>query len=1168
MSGDPEKKLLRLQIDDLERRMDMMKEAFEGDRLRWKSEIEARKLDEQQRSSNFQESIVELRSQVASERSETRNRMRENVKLIEDIEGFFAKVAERSDRSVRSFDDVLKVIDELKEKRDLEARKAREMDEKVFEIEQEKDELEKKVERKSDRVEILKSRCERSMKIQDEEFEATLGNMKRKIKKQERMLAKMAGVVEQVKRENEELRAKSGQAEELEAKLEDQKRDSSIPVLEAQKAVLEVKLDEAVEKAEVYRNKIEELDEALVASNDRIKEQMRALKELKKENESLRSAVGTLNERSQKKSEKIAALEKMVKTLETNEIELQTEVSKLKLSLASRRHECAPAVCVKEAMEEKKSDGVDVVEVMGSLEECVKTQSEEIAALQRQRDALLEVVKKLDGALARSERFAEILQNDILKATTAMAEAKKEMEKRESAAEKRKEELVSELTVMLPTSVYEEVRVMEDRPFEEQITGIVTALVEQIGKGVEEEEPVLRAADVKCHQLMLSHLASACKLLRRLSGVMDSGYEKDEILKECARISAFVDEHEDELATFEDLGPLFDLKRDDPSVVAKTFHAVLGNTKLLGSSPFQELYMLFCCLIHANKILMNHMDDQQAKNQALTRKVVNIDDTEEHVVALEEWKQKSENEVSKAHEALAKYVDHPSENIVGLAEQICAVIQAKDKQLEIAVENARREQIIEENNKEIRKLKKQVCKQKREKKKFCQKADEVAADIQDGVVKMREEYAEQIEAAEQEIEDLNDMNTAMIANYQNKIETLRQDNAAKDEQIEKLNEEILGLKKEINTFFAKCSKQRDEITSFKEEVRTLKEQLARAIAHKNHYKQKVLSEDKRDTETLRELQEKTTELKTNYETAVSELTNELSTVKSELAEANAARNQFEKIKQDLLKTNAKLSLSERTLTVKLTSAQEQITSERSLHSSKEQALRNAYESKLSHLETDFRQERSAYVNLINSCSTLLLGTPIPESLTPAQLVSFVTETLDSYDRRHELLMSRDASEARKCMGVSVLTPAIKDLLQLRDEMKREIVSLNAENASLCDTLAKLQADAKWREENIGDCSAWISWARAILMQVSEGAKLPETSQKLRKQIEDILLNTMSKRRYVRKLEILRKEKKYLSSQGTLLNPPDQKRPLASLRPIIIALALGLRMKQNSPRSFV
>lgn len=1166
-SEGQEKKMLRLQVDDLQKRMDMMKDTFDREKLRWKSEIEGRKLEENQRNYSLEESIFQLKSQVSNERAETRRNMRENARLASEIEDFLVKVSDRSGRNISTFDDVLSLFDDLEQKRESEAKRFREIDSRCFALSQENEALEKQNKKKNQKIKAIKSACEETMRKQDRGFETELQHMRKEMKKQGDVISKMAAIIEKLKKENESLKRKSEAVADLEAQLEDQKKNSVIPVLEGQKAVLESRLDEANGQIDIQLEKIQELNDAAILSNEQLERQVELIKELKAENKSLSNSLENTRARSKDKSTKIRALEKTIRTLETNEISLQAEISELKLKVATVQTEARPSP-TKEVTAVRK-DGPDFGNAMTSLEECLRAQAEEITALQQQRSALIETVKKLEVLLTRTGKFGERLEVQVGELTNALSEEKKASQKAMLAFHKNEEEILSEIRVMLPTSVDEKVEELRDCSFADHVVGVVRVLVENIEEANDPDLVHRQQTEAKprIDPVLLSHLSSACGLLRRLAGTIDSGYDKDQILKECARIGAFVDEHGEELANCPSLRPLFDLGHSDMTSVAQVFHNMVSDPNACRVSPFNELYILFCCLVHINKILVNEFEDLEARNKTLLRKVANIDDAEERLLELEEWKRKQEEEMNSVHAIFSKLVDHPSENVLTLAGQVCRLIEWKDAELAKAMENARKEQIIEENNKEIEKLKKAVQRHKIHKKRFCKEATEVTAEIREDVVRLQEDYADQIEAAEQKIENLNELNTTTVLRYKEKIENLKEEIAVKDEQNEVLGGQVHQLKKEINALFAKCSSQDNEILAFKEQVATLEEQLSRAISHKNHYKQKVQSEEKRDSETLQELQEKTTELKTKYEAIVSELTTELATSKQALHEARSACSKFEQIKQSLMHANAKLSLSERTLGVKLASTQAQLENERSIHASKETALKHSYEANLQNQQAEFNKDRALSIALLRTCALLLFEHDIPESVTLPELHKLVTTALESRDTEHELQMTRDATEARKLLHTSTLTSSIKELLQTQSSLRRDIESLVSENKSITASMSRLRADTEWREQTIGDCTQWISWAKALLIQLSEGAPIPETSVRLRRQIEDVLINTVSKRRLLRKVEILRKEKRLLSSKpGLLKQTPTQS--TTSLRPITIALALALRLKRNASHCFV
>ena len=106
---------------------------------------------------------------------------------------------------------------------------------------------------------------------------------------------------------------------------------------------------------------------------------------------------------------------------------------------------------------------------------------------------------------------------------------------------------------------------------------------------------------------------------------------------------------------------------------------------------------------------------------------------------------------------------------------------------------------------------------------------------------------------------------------------------------------------------------------------------------------------------------------------------------------------------------------------------------------------------------------------------------------------------------------KDANEARKLLSTMSLVSGVSDVLYRVEQMTREVAQLKSENSRVNESMATLQAYIKRKEENLGESAQWMSWAKSILVQVSEGAKVTDSPQKLRTQVEDILLSTVSRR---------------------------------------------------------
>ena len=1151
-----ESDMLKLQVDDLQKRMDLMKATFDREKQRLQSEIEERKLDEKQQKSEFEESLFQLQSQVATQRSETRSKMKENVKLSTELDVFLTKVAERTNGNIETLEDVIQFIDQLKARARADAVKMREMDEKSFALSQEKEKLEEKLREKCEDIQDLKAHCDRSMDARKKEFEEAFQNMRARTKKQEKMLAKMASLIEELKNENDRLKVKEGEVVELEAKLEDQKMDAMVQVLEAKNVVLEAKLDEANKTIEGQMQQISELNSTVVASADEISEQMKVIEGLMADNAAKIESLEGLRARLKKKVLEVHKLKKAVKSLETNNVALETEVSELKLALQNRKVEEMPNVERQEV--EVVKENPEFTEALSALEESLTAQTEEISRLHAQRSELLTSLKNANRVLETCEEFEVSLQKRVAELNEIVAEKNEKIQQITELSEKRDSSLFDEILEMLPVELYKQLVSFNGRPFADQIREIVRLLLQGIEMSQAKHDVEVKPS-TDCEGVLLQHLCSACRLVRKLSGCLGVGIDKDEILRECARIGRYVDEHQSHFKEYAELGRLFDMKNDKIDVVTLTFLRMLEDESVLSSSPFRELYILFCCLVHVNKRLMTQMDEQISKSAALRAKIMTIDDIETKLIELEEWKEAHEREMEGTCQFLGKFVESPSEKLETLAQQVSELIEEKDKKLGELNDFIEQQKLVEERNSEIRSLKRQVRKQKKQTKLFCQEANDVTNEIRDGVVRMQQDHEVEVEQFENEVEDLKEINMSLVEHYKEKIQRIRDELEEKEQLNQELSGQIQTLKKEINIFFAKCATQEDEIKEAKDQISSLTEQLNRAIEHKNHYKQKAHDLEHRDYDLLTQLQTRSAELKTKYESMVTDLTSQLQIVKEELAKAQAEIDQFDKVKNDLLRDKARLTISERTLTVKLASLKQHIENGLTTNVSRETALQNKLESKMANQRIEHEKEQRIYTHVLNRCSELLFGHPLPPTVSVANINEYFTESLDAKSKCSDVVSVKDANEARKLLGTMSLVSGVSDVLYRVEQMTRE----ESENSRVNESMATLQAYIKRKEENLGESAQWMSWAKSILVQVSEGAKVTDSPQKLRTQVEDILLSTVSRRTHLRKLETLRQEKKLLTTQYELLNPPP-KRPVKSIRPVIVALALAIRLRKDFP----
>ena len=1153
-----ESDILKMQVDELQKRMDLMKATFDREKQRLESEIEVRKLDEKQQQNNFEESLFQLQSQVADQKSETRSKMKETVKLTTELDVFLSKVSERTNGNIESLDDVISLIDQLKEKARADARKLRDIDEKNFALTQEKETLEQHLKEKCIDIKDLKSHWQQSSQERDEEFAQACQTMQAKMKKQEKLLSKMAGIIETLKSENDRLKVKEGEVTELEAKLEEQKMDVTVQVLEAKKAVLEAKLDEATETIEIQTQQIAELNETVTASADEIREQMNLIDDLRTENKEKTDLIEALHARNKQRTTEVHKLRKAVKALETEKVALQTEVSELKLALQERKVEEMP--CVEREVVKVVSENPAIGDTMSAMEESLHAQAEEIKILHDQRNELLNALKNASRVLQTCENFELSLEQRISQLSCDLSERDRKLEETAVASENRERQIFNNFIRMLPMDVQREAYELTDDSLDEKLRETVKILLCRI------EEPRKIECDISkssgCDGVLLQHLYSACRLVRKLAGGLGDGIDKDEILKDCARIGRYVDEHQEQLKEYAELTSLFDIQNDSVDVVTQTFLGMITDESVLYSSPFRELYVLFCCLVHVNKRLATELTEHSSTCQVLRTKVFVGDEIETQLSELELWKEEHERQEDAIYKLFASRVDSPPEKLETLAQRICELLVEKDAQIQECQKFIEQQKIEHKRDREIRRLKKRVSNQDKEREQFCDEVEGVTNDIRDGVIEMQEAHQVEVEHFENEVEELKEMNASVIQHYKEKIEQIRVELEEQKQENQELLDQIHTLKKEVNALFAKCASQEDELVEARDQISSLGEQLNRAIEHKNHYKRKCQDAERRDSELLTQLQSRSLELKTKYEAVVADITNQLEQAKEELAKAQNEIDQFDTVKQDLLREKARLTISERTLSVKLAALQQQMENGRSANISRETALQNKLESKMANQRIEFETEQRVYRDVLSRCSELLFGQPLPQKVTFANLNTYFTENLEARAKRADVVAAQDANDARRILGAASLASGVSELLVRSHELDSEVCRLRLENERASELITSLQYQLKRKQEIAGEGVQWNSWAKSIVIQLSNGAKIAESAEKLRTQVEDLLINSMSQRTCLRKLEILRREKFVLTTQSELLKRPARSRPLTSIRPVIVALALGIRLKKN------
>jgi hypothetical protein len=262
----------------------------------------------------------------------------------------------------------------------------------------------------------------------------------------------------------------------------------------------------------------------------------------------------------------------------------------------------------------------------------------------------------------------------------------------------------------------------------------------------------------------------------------------------------------------------------------------------------------------------------------------------------------------------------------------------------------------------------------------------------------------------------------------------------------------------------------------------------------------------------------------------------------------------------LIQKNAKLTISERTLIVKLNLANEQIAAERKSFASREESLRSAFQTKHDTAVGDLAAQLQQFRCLLQTVARRLFGKLIPESSAFSDVAEFINKELENCTSAPEARILGEVLELRGRFGDVSLISLVEQLQNAKSDLLQQVGHLVKDKAELtreCLVLSEQNKEMeKWRRISV----QWFQWGVSLLGQFVSGPIAQNDHSELRNRLEDLLLNAASRGGAVKKITMLRAEKALmLTCQGIAVSRRGVL-PILSIRPLLLVVVFGNRVR--------
>ncbi|OHT07925.1 hypothetical protein TRFO_05040 [Tritrichomonas foetus] len=884
-------------------------------------------------------------------------------------------------------------------------------------------------------------------------------------------------------------------------------------------------------------NTIPEYEHLLKQSQDEIKKLKKQCTFIEQSDESAKTIKFYKNQLSSLQT-KCADQEATISELKTTVSELKFELSSAKSELSQKESEISQILCDLPQNKDNEDNEEIFNQTLEIFDNLSKEQTNQIVELTKQRNEILTILHKYEKI--------ESLNNDYLShSNEENQQLKDQIEDLQQKLEQAIEESDNKVNELVESigKIYEYEIDQDKSPIDNIVELIENRIVAPDSPSVKSN----RERELK----VLGQLENALKFFKTLAGSSSDDdtpifnfQDRTFILTQCARIGQFIEEEAGDVK-IPSVPNLFDPLEIESC--SKVFFDFLENEEDINESPIRELYLMFLSCISVNFLLFNRVKELLSRKPTPT---VRIDDS------FRELYEEILNEIKDSEKVLGLYVDNPDNNFFSMLQifvgeyeelrrenddNIAAIEQLQAELIEVSQLTQNSSMMPEGEFKTIKSKIRKLKDDKRKLQECLNKEIKYRKSSNEKSRKQLEEAVQCLNIAKNEQEEFEKL--------KNKYQNLKQ--LSKDqenelnqykEKLTELNDENEMLLKEKEELEASSESRIEELQENERKVREKNSSLAKRVTDLEKTNNEMLVDIKKRTEII---QEKLHERIQNLDNELKETREKLIKNLTEIKELRSIKhsNQVEITKLKFEVKNRSYMINQLTSQMKL--KEEQFSAKSKAEVFQQQVKCDKL---MNELSSNYDTARMKLVGLLKK----KFNVTISETDSFNVIINALNRLIDEKMIAEMTTLNIDArsliNEIKKMENrINSNETTIEDL-----EMKNAIIS--KQNEALTKKNSQL--------ENAQDeLNKWISWARSIHRHITDGQVGPHSVDDLKYVLEESLMAAIGHRNVLRKLDIIRREKKILNSpmaRKCIEKVPTQNRP--SIRPVILALMWTRRLQ--------
>ncbi|EAY03620.1 hypothetical protein TVAG_161590 [Trichomonas vaginalis G3] len=781
------------------------------------------------------------------------------------------------------------------------------------------------------------------------------------------------------------------------------------------------------------------------------------------------------------------------------------------------------------------------------LEDMIEEQNKEITALSKQRESILKLFHRYDQIISESEQRSQelISTNNTLKEKLTDLEVKLSNSNNE----------LNNLAKDLDGKICEDVRSMLNH---EKLKG-PSDFIEEIVRVANELSKSKKTASPSSNKSQKSDTEVYAQILGRLEDTMrwilygekfsDEILVRDEkvrsrLLCECTRIEKFIDEKMYGLDIKELPQQLTMFSPDAFSSVKLQLNELFkyGDKSIMNNGQVRTLFVLFAVVCLVNKQICEKISDMSE----IVKCAENLQNQSSTIRKLNEENRQLKNKLNEEKEVKPVEVKQNTQN-------------EKDYHDEYEQEKEKNEELQKKNNElnnKIRNLEIELnnIQEKSQEHITNHKIDNEAANDQiSELSKKNEELTETIKEMKSNMNKIMRKTSKNLTSLESELQTEKEKNKTVESQVELLAEENKYLNNELEEMKSQNKLLNNDIENYSNQVISLK-------VSKENLHDKLQRIQAKLYKRIKDLESEIETSKSDYLLQIGKLQNDIVIEKNVQKSLQETIDKLIEQKKCLVEANTKITLSEKSLRLKLQQQEETHKVDLNNRETKTniviQSIKSQLSSEINNLTEKQNQIKKELMSILNS-------TENPAKVDVFDLIEQINRKISTTDS--DLSISNDAKQVKIHCKIlpqdSILSHVFKFEKKI-EQCERDIQDRIKEIEMYKTKLSKLNET----EKNIvllrEDLKSWEGWARSLFMQISDRG-IPKNTDIMKRTLEDAILNDTNGTKCLRKIHQLRTEKKILSSKSIspYIENKSDKEP--SMTTLIVVFASLTRFRMQS-----